>query len=83
MTTQELYETIKEKKESAERDLETTRPKALIEKNDAEYELLIMKLKELNGEIDAYTDVLCLIESSGLLNSKIYCDKYTLNAHRK
>jgi len=26
-----------------------------------------MNLKELNGEIDAYTDVLCLIESSGVL----------------
>ena len=69
-TLQEIYELIKQKKENAERDLETTRPKALIEKNDAEYELLIMKLKELKGEIEAYTDVLCLIESSGVLDGK-------------
>ena len=67
-TIEEIYILIKQKKENAERDRETKREKARIEENDAEYGLLIMELEELDGEIDAYTDILCLIESSGVLD---------------
>ncbi len=51
MTSKELYETIKQKRESAENDL-----KMIMSDNN--------KRLLLVGEIDAYTDVLCLLESS-------------------
>ena len=64
MTIQELYELIKQKKESAINDLMREQAKLIIGK-PVETEFL----SALRGEIDAYTDVLCLIESSGVLEN--------------
>ena len=65
MTIQELYELIKQKKESAINDLMREQAKLIIGK-PVETEFL----SALRGEIDAYTDVLILIESSGVLDGK-------------
>ena len=54
-TINEIYELIKQKKENALIDLK------LNERNP-------LKSFNLQGEIDAYTDIICLIESSGLIN---------------
>jgi len=60
MDIKELYETIKQKKESAENNL-----KELVNETKS---LIITDLKaEIKGEIKAYTDIICLIESSGVL----------------
>ena len=75
MTIQELYELIKQKKENAYNHFERIykqrvymqREKSII---SYEYESVVKQESELKGEIDAYTDVLCLIESSGDIDDK-------------
>ena len=62
MTLKELYETIKKKKENAINDLMREQAK-LIKGKPVETEFL----SALRGEIDAYTDVIYLLESSGEL----------------
>ena len=70
MTVKEIYELIKEKRDNAKSHLERnggiTKANCIDEKG---YPLLRTGL-ELKGEIEAYTDVICLIESSGVLNDK-------------
>ena len=76
MTLKELYETIKQKKENAELDKERESRRLLASMNkligsETSIEILNMrKVDKLQGEVDAYTDVLCLIESSGVLDDK-------------
>lgn len=79
MTIQEIYELIKQKKESAVNDLrhkmaQVSKLCAELTYDElqqcAEYDNLKDKENKLIGEIDAYTDVLCLIESSGVLDDK-------------
>lgn len=59
MTSKELYETIKKKKEYAENHYQRMIFK---EKKGKEVKATRLVLK---GEIYAYTDILCLLESSG------------------
>ena len=66
-TINEIYELIKEKKENAERDRQISYNTVEEAKNSEEYLNAKMRSKELKGEIDAYTDVICLIESSQVL----------------
>ena len=51
---QELYDLIKEKKENAKIDYEKSLPYRVVAQD---------KIFSLQGEIEAYTDVLCLMES--------------------
>lgn len=74
-TIQEIYELIKQKKESAERDLKRT--KKLIDEEEWDYmedegkhSNNVVKYANIRGEIEAYTDVLCLIESRGVLDDR-------------
>ena len=71
MTLKELYETIKKKRESAERNKKITEIN-LIQKSwsDSEKEELDNHILVLYGEIEAYTDVICLIESSDELDER-------------
>ena len=64
----EIYELIKQKKENAERDYEKQVGLAGYQVRLRDYDR--DKAYELKGEIEAYTDVLCLIESSGDLDDK-------------
>ena len=64
MTLKELYETIKQKKENAEYHYN----RMIIEEKEGK-EVKATRLI-LKGEIEAYTDVLCLIESSGEIDDK-------------
>lgn len=57
-TLKEIYELIQQKKENALNDLNSYAPKTPAE---------FMKLK---GEIEAYTDVLVLIETSEVLENE-------------
>ena len=73
----ELYKTILEKKENALNDFlrtakEYDEKSKKIEKSILHYEVekLWDKIRELKGEIEAYTDILCLIESSGEIDGK-------------
>lgn len=59
MTLEELLEIIKQKRENAQNDLKSQKEKAKIGFAKGYYD----KAKELKGEIDAYTDLICLIES--------------------
>ena len=69
MTLKELYETIKKKKDNAERDSEKQHNLFLkVEREDKATDgEILKKYFKFKGEVDAYTDVLCLIESSGEL----------------
>lgn len=74
MTLKDLYETIKQKIERAENHLERTYKKRVYMQREKsiisyEYEEVVKQESELKGEINAYTDILCLIESSGVLNN--------------
>lgn len=61
-TINEIYELICEKIENAERDL-----KALVNETKS---LIITDLKaEIKGEIQAYTDIKILLETSEVLNN--------------
>ena len=71
MTLKELYETIKKKRENAERDRDSCIES---DKRNNNY-TFERKVISLNGEIDAYTDVLCLIESSKELTKIIFKTK--------
>lgn len=75
-TIDEIYNIIIEKRENAVKDLRNKM--AQVSKLCAEltfdeleisidYDYLKEKQRELTGEIEAYTDVLCLIESSQIL----------------
>ena len=68
MTIQEIYELIKQKRESAENHRERIYKKMHEDEiKEQHYDCIY---QELIGEINAYTDVLCLIESSGVLDDK-------------
>ena len=75
MTLKEIYELIKQKKENAENEIkahykeayEMFKRKELTQVKEIEIEL---KDRELKGEIEAYTDVLILIESSEVLENE-------------
>ena len=62
MTINELYETIKQKRDNAHRSFEEVKSQGFP-----------MLEGELKGEVNAYNDVLSLLESSGINN--IYIDK--------
>lgn len=71
MTLKELYETIKLKKESAEKDKIATWNCINQSKFDNQVkELFREKEQRIIGEIYAYIDLMCLIESSGELDDK-------------
>ena len=69
-TINEIYELIKQKRENAERDRQISYNIIEEAKNSEEYLDAKMHSKELTGEIDAYTDVICLIESSQVLEDE-------------
>ncbi|MBO7692353.1 MAG: hypothetical protein J6T10_06930 [Methanobrevibacter sp.] len=71
MTIQELYETIKKKKESAEKYKIATWNCINQNKWDKQaQEHYLEKEQRLIGEIEAYVDLMCLIESSGEIDDK-------------
>lgn len=72
MTIQELYELIIKKIESAERDRERQHNLFLKVKREdkATDGEILKKYFELKGKINAFTEVLELLESSGVLNEK-------------
>ena len=59
MTMDELLKTIKQKKVSAQLDRDSLYKSDLVYKN-------VPKIDELKGEINAYTDLIALIESKRL-----------------
>ena len=63
-TINEIYELIEQKKENAERDRERTLQEI---RNIKDYDGNILKNERIKGEVDAYVDVLILIETSGVL----------------
>ena len=65
MTKQELLKIIEEKIENAEKD----REKLYKQEKETTYKNNREKIKELNGEINAYNEVLNLIESSCVLEN--------------
>lgn len=67
-TIEEIYNIIIQKRDNATKDKERIRIKAKNEKNADEFAILLRDLRQINGEIEAYTDVLCLIESSQVLD---------------
>lgn len=67
-TINEIYELLKQKKENAINDRERTRKNNYQYVNGVKVYHVSNKEYELKGEIDAYTDIICLIESSGLVN---------------
>ena len=71
MTKQELIKIIDEKILNAERDL------IIMTSNDKKYNQCLCI--ELKGEIQAYTEILELLESSELLNGNISVDLDALN----
>lgn len=70
MTIQEIYELIKEKRDNARNDRERVCKQNYEYINGAKVYHVSNEEYELKGEIDAYTDILCLIESSGDLDDK-------------
>ena len=69
MTKQELIKILDEKIENASNDFErTVKIMGRVSGNEKEY--YTPHFHALRGEIDAYTDVICLIESSGVLDEK-------------
>ena len=66
-TINEIYELIKQKKENAERDIQISFNTMEDARDSEEWLDAKMHSKELKGEIEAYTDVICLIESSMVL----------------
>ena len=69
-TINEIYDLIKQKIENAERDIQISFNTMKEAKNSEEWLEAKMRSKELKGEVEAYTDILCLIESSGVLDDK-------------
>ena len=65
MTLKELYETIKQKKESAEYDY-------YVKMDEKDYYGIdnSEEMHKIEGEMEAYIDLMCLIESSGELDDK-------------
>lgn len=70
-TIQELYELIKQKKENATNDFKRQQLEQL-KKGEEEQRVILptLQMARLKGEIEAYTDVLILIESSGVLEDE-------------
>lgn len=65
-TIQEVMDLLEQKRENAKREIDGIYRK--INKNLADATIYSNKLNRLNGEYDAYTDVICLIASSHLLD---------------
>lgn len=73
---EEIYRLIIQKRENAEKDREKLykqriymqREKSII---SYEYEGIVKQENRLIGEIRAYEDILCLIESSGVVEDEI------------
>lgn len=74
-TINEIYELICEKIKNAEIHRERIYKQRIYLQGKKsimsyEYEAVVKQESELKGEIEAYRDILCLIESSGVLDDK-------------
>lgn len=66
-TIEEVYILLNKKRENAISDRTATKNKIKIENDNISLNDLFNKFIELKGEIQAYTDVIILLETSGLI----------------
>lgn len=70
-TIEEIYKLIVIKRDNAINDKERTHKNNYICINGKKIYNVSDKEHELKGEIEAYTDVLCLLESSGVVDDEL------------
>lgn len=69
-TINEIYEIIKQKRDNAKNDLEITLREIDDIKLIDNYGSNVVKERQLEGELNAYTSIICLIEESGVLEEE-------------